>query len=81
MATITQTKSATWKAIIRRKGWPPAIKTFRLKKDAENWARLKEDEILRGIHIPNSGSENILVSDALDRYLKEVTPTKKPTTQ
>ena len=81
MATITQTKSGTWKTMIRRKGWPPAIKTFRLKKDAENWARVTEDDILRGIHFPRNGSENILLSDALDRYLKEVTPTKKPTTQ
>ncbi|NNC99063.1 MAG: site-specific integrase [Gammaproteobacteria bacterium] len=81
MAAITQTKSGTWKAIIRRKDWPTAIKTFRLKKDAENWARIAEDEILRGIHIPKSVSENIPLSDALDRYLKEITPTKKPTTQ
>lgn len=81
MATITQTKSATWKAMVRRKGWPPAIKTFRLKRDAENWARSTEDEIMRGIYVTRDGSENVSVFDALERYLNEITPTKKPTTQ
>lgn len=81
MATITKRKSGNWKAIIRRKGWPNVAKTFRIKKDAEDWARTTEDEIVRGIYIPRSGSENITITDALDRYIKEVTPTKKATTQ
>ena len=47
MATIARTASGTWKAVVRRQGWPQAIKTFRLKRDAEDWARGVEDEDVR----------------------------------
>jgi len=81
MASIAKRKSGNWKAVIRRKGWPKVSKTFRIKKDAEDWARVTEDKIVRGIYISQSESENMTISEALDRYLKEVTPTKKTTTQ
>ena len=77
MATITKTDSGTWKALIRRKGWPTVSKTFRVKRDAENWGRSTEDEIIRGIYVPRNNSEKITVAAALDRYVKEVVPTKK----
>jgi len=81
MATITKTDSGTWKALIRRKGWPTTSKTFRIKRDAEDWARTTEDEIIRGIYSPRSQSEKLTLSSAISRYLKEVTPTKKASTQ
>ena len=81
MATITKTDSGKWRAIIRRQGWPKVSKTFRVKRDAENWARTTEDEIIRGIFVPRSRSEKLTVTQALNRYLKEVTPTKKAKTQ
>ena len=34
MATISKTPSNTWKALIRKRGWPTTIKTFRTKRDA-----------------------------------------------
>ena len=81
MATIIKTASGTWKAIIRKQGWPTTIKTFRTKRDAEDWARGVEDEMVRGVYIRRSVAERLLFSDALDRYGKEVTPTKKISTQ
>ena len=69
MATVVRTPSGTWKAIVRRRGWPATIKTFRVKRDAEDWARGVEDEIVRGIYIRRSGSERLTLNDALDRYL------------
>jgi integrase len=83
MATITKTPSGTWKVVIRRVGWPTAAKTFtfRVKRDAEGWARRTEDEMIRGVFIQRSPSEKMLVSTALDRYAKEVVPTKKESTQ
>ena len=81
MATIVKTPAGNWKAIIRITGHPITSKTFRIKKDATNWARTTEDEIVRGIYIPRNRSEKITIIKALDRYLKEVTPTKKPSTQ
>ena len=50
MATISKTPSATWKAVIRKRGWPN-IKTFRTKRDAEAWAHRTEDEMVRGVYI------------------------------
>jgi hypothetical protein len=39
VATITKTPSNTWKAVVRKRGWPVTIKTFRTKRDAADWAR------------------------------------------
>ena len=81
MATIVKTAAGTWKAVIRKQGWPTQVKTFRVKRDAIDWGRRTEDEIVRGVYIQRSTSERTSLRHALDRYLKEVTPTKKPSTQ
>lgn len=81
MATIVLTPSGTYKALVRMRGWPTTSKTFRLKRDAVDWARRTEDEMVRGVYISRSGSERMTLQEALQRYLAEVTPTKKPTTQ
>jgi integrase len=81
MAALTKTPSGTWKATIRRVGWPTAAKTFRTKRDAEDWARRTEDEMVRGVFIQRAPSEKTTVADALDRYKREIVPTKKPSTQ
>ena len=39
MATLTKTAAGRWKAVIRRQGWPTSAKTWRTKRDAEDWAR------------------------------------------
>jgi integrase len=81
MATLVKTPSGTWKAVIRKNGWPTTSKTFRTKRDAEDWSRRTEDEMVRGVYIQRSGSERITLEAALKRYLSDITPTKKPTTQ
>jgi hypothetical protein len=81
MATITKTPSSTWKALVRKSGWPTTIKTFRTKRDAEDWARRVEDEMVRGAYIQRATSDRMTVKDAMDRYLSEVVPTKRPTSQ
>lgn len=37
--------------------------------------------MVRGVYISRAGAERLTVKDALQRYLVEVTPIKKPTTQ
>lgn len=81
MATIVKTPSGTWKALIRKRGWPATAKTFRTKRDAEDWSRRAEDEMVRGVYIDRSNSERMTFELVLDRYLAEVTPTKRPSTQ
>lgn len=81
MATIVKTPSGTWKAVIRKAGWPTTIKTFRLKKDAYDWSRRTEDEMVRGLFIQRGPSERMTFEAAMKRYLADVTPTKRPLTQ
>jgi len=80
MATITKTPSNTWKAMIRKRGWPTTIKTFRTKRDAEDWARRTEDDMVRGVYIDRADSDRLLLKHALDRYLREVSSTKREST-
>ena len=74
-------RQGTWKAVVRKTGWPTNAKTFRTKRDAEDWARRTEDEMVRGVYIQRSASERMTLEAALKRYLADVTPTKKPSTQ
>ncbi len=80
MATITRTPSATWRAMIRKRGWPTVIKTFRTKRDAQDWARRTEDQMVRGVYIDRADSDRLLLKRALDRYLREVSSTKRDST-
>lgn len=81
MATVTKTPSGTWKALIRKAGWPTTSKTFRTKRDAEDWSRRTEDEMVRGVFIQRAQAERLTLESALDRYLKEVSITKSIFTQ
>lgn len=81
MATIVRTASGKWKAVIRMKGWPTATMTMRTKRDVEDWARKTEDDMVRGVYIQRAPAERTTVREALDRYLKEITPTKAEKTQ
>ena len=82
MATLVKTDSGTWKAVIRKAGWPTIAKTFRTKRDAEDWSRRRsEDEMVRGAYIQRATADRMTVEAALKRYLAEVAPTKRATSQ
>lgn len=81
MATLTKTPAGRWKAVIRRIGWPTTSKTWRTKRDAEDWARRTEDEMARGVFQRRAPAERLRLTDAIDRYLREVTPAKKQSSQ
>ncbi|MCP5305270.1 MAG: hypothetical protein H6953_07480 [Chromatiaceae bacterium] len=80
MATITKTPSNAWKAVIRKRGWPVTIKTFPTKRDAADWARSTEDEMVRGVYINRAGAERLLFDKALERFLAEVSASKRTST-
>jgi hypothetical protein len=65
MAVIVKTPSGTWKAVVRKTGWPTTVKTFRIKRDAEDWSRRVEDEMVRGIYIERGQAERLSVREAL----------------
>ena len=81
VASIIKTPSGKWKAIIRKAGWPLTVKTFRTQRDASDWARRTEDEMVRGAFIKRASSDRMTVAVAMQRYLADVVPTKRPTSQ
>ena len=67
---------------MRRRGWPLKAKTFRLRRDAENWARDTESAIVDGTYNSCPGTAaRITVAKALERYAREISPTKRPSTR
>lgn len=81
LATLIKTDLGKWKAVIRKTGWPTTSKTFRTKRDAEDWARRTEDDMVRGAYIQRASADRLTVENALKRYLAEVTPAKRPSSQ
>ncbi len=80
VASMSQTPSNSWQAIVRKNGWPTTIETFRTKRDAQDWARRTEDEMVRGVYIDRADASQLLLKQALERYLRDVFSTKKPST-
>lgn len=76
MATITK-RGDGWQARIRRHGYPPASQTFARRADAEAWARAQESEMDRGVWRDRSSADSTTLYALLDRYAKDVAPTKK----
>ena len=70
-----------WQAHIRRRGYPAQVRTFDTKAEAEAWAAGIEYEIARGVFVSRAEAESTSLAEALGRYLREITPTKKPSTQ
>jgi integrase len=77
MATIRRRKS-TWQAQIRRQGYTPLSRTFRLRADAELWARQVEAEFDRGgLPVDSRALRSHTLADLLKRYAAEVVPRKR----
>ncbi len=77
MASINKRGEGQWQAKIRKKGYKTISKTFSTKAKAEQWARLVESEMDRGIFMSTTEAENTLLSELLTQYANEVAPTKK----
>jgi len=69
--------STVWEVKIRRKGYPVQTHSFDKKNEAEKWARKIESEIDGGMFVSRKEAENTTLSEALDRYEREVIPAKK----
>jgi len=76
MAAIRK-RGNKWQGRIRIKGLEPIEKSFSNKSDAEAWAKITEAEIIRGVYIKHTLAEQTTLSEALLRYLNEITPHKR----
>ena len=77
MASISKHSKNGWQVRIRKKGMPAQFKTFKTKAAAERWARQVEADMDKGVFVSTSAAENTTLSEVIDRYIKEILPTKK----
>ena len=77
MASFRKRGELQWQARISRKGFPPQVKTFNSRVEAEVWARQVESEMDRGIFVSRAEAEATSLQEALERYEREITPLKK----
>lgn len=79
MASIRQ-RGNHFQARVIRKGFPNSVKSFPTRQEAEQWARQREANIAP-LRAPAEGTIAYLqtptLAKALDRYAREVTPTKR----
>ena len=76
MATFRK-RSGPWQVLVPKKGFGQVGRTFGTKAEAETWAKIVESEMVRGVFVTRNEAENTTLSEALDRYIAEVIPTKK----
>lgn len=76
MAAIRK-RGKSWRVQIRRRGHPPQFKAFDTRADAEAWARQIESEMDRSAFASRVEAEKTLIADLLDRYKREITPSKR----
>jgi hypothetical protein len=84
MATInthtSNTGQPTYRVRIRMKGQPIQTASFHTLKDAQRWAKMREDEMLAGRHFPEKRQQYTL-SELISRYYDDVYVHKSPKTQ
>lgn len=81
MATIRKLRGR-WQAQVRRRGMKPRCKSFDTKLEAEKWARELEAQVDRFGAAPDTRIlESTTLSELLERYKKEVSPTKRGAVQ
>jgi len=84
MATIekrTGKRGTTWRARIRRIGYPDLTESFSTKTGALEWARATESKVDKDEAVDTTEARRTTLAEALDRYQREITPAKKGATQ
>ena len=66
-----------WRARTRRKRFPDQSRGFDTRVEAEMWARAIKSDTDRGLCVDRTEAEKNLLADLIDRYLREVTPSKR----
>lgn len=81
MATIQRRTSGdgtvSYRVQVRLKGHPPQSATFARLTDARKWAASTESAIREGRHFPTREAKRHTLADAIDRYIRDVIPTKR----
>ena len=70
-------RGKTWQVVIRIKGHETVCHTFDTKAQAEEWYDETRFEIRRGRYSSRKEVENTTLAEALERYDREILPSKK----
>lgn len=70
-------RSNKWQARVSIKGYPAEVKSFGTKMEAQRWAREVEASMDVGTYQDRSSANEQTLHDVLQRYMEEVTPTKR----
>ena len=70
-------RGESWRAQIRRKGYPTLSATFDTKADAQRWAAEIEGDMSRSRFVDVREAEQTSLAEGLRRYLREVSDHKK----
>ncbi|MDR3477639.1 MAG: site-specific integrase [Gammaproteobacteria bacterium] len=73
---ITNNGQTTYRAKVRLKGYPAQSATFERLTDARKWAQQTESAIRDGRHFKTSEAKRHTLREAIDRYIKNVLPSK-----
>ena len=73
--------STSYRVEVRLKGCPAQRATFSRLTDARKWAQHTESAIREGRHFKTAEGKRHTVADMVDRYARDVLPTKKASTQ
>ena len=76
MAAITHRPSGHYQVRVRIEG-RSITKTLRTRAEAERWANVISSEVILGTYFDRSNAVKTRMGDLLERYIAEVTPTKK----
>lgn len=78
MASITQYRGKTWRALIRKTGYRSISKTFPTKQQAVIWATATEAAMIAGEHRNvNAEARTTTVRELFEKFRDEVTPMRK----
>lgn len=69
-----------YRVLVRLKGHPAESETFARVTDARKWAQDKESGLRDGRHRGMAESKRHTLTDAVDRYVRDVLPRKRPKT-
>jgi integrase len=77
VAQIRKRGPSQYHARVRLTGHPEVTRTFPSRQDAIAWANERERLLLQGLGAAMRGADQLTLYDALDRYAREVTPSKR----
>ncbi|MBU4236623.1 MAG: site-specific integrase, partial [Proteobacteria bacterium] len=71
----------TFTATVRIKGFTPVARTFDTKGEAKSWVANIEREMRMGRYQDARPAEKITFSEALNKYIDQVSTTKRPNSE